>query len=281
MPTASRVWIFAAIPLILEALMLFIVPGYWPEYRAQTFVASMALMSIELAVIGWLVNGRPIGAFINSRYCLSLSKLQAGAWTVVVLSAFATAAAFNAAAMMFQDSSVTALAVTIPNDLLLAMGISATSLVAAPALLSTKANQDDASETARTAAAARAGTHVGVNGKIATKCKPEDASWADLVTGDEIGNFAMPDLSKIQQAFITLLLLGCYVAYIYADLSGSSETISSLPAVDKSFVWLMAISHASYLAYKATPHPSSSDQKPAGQTSDSRTPDSQASDGKK
>lgn len=265
MPTIPKSWAFAAIPLILEAVMLVVVPGYWPEYRAQTFVGSMALMSLELAIIGWLVNGRPIGAFIGARNCLSLSKLQAGAWTVVVLSAFATAAAFNAATMMFQGGAVTALAVTIPNELLLAMGISATSLVAAPALLSVKANQAQASDAAVDRAETRAGTTLEANGKIASKCGPKEASWADLVTGDEVGNFSSPDLGKIQQAFITLLLLGCYVAYIYANFAGSEETISSLPALDKSFVWLMGISHASYLAYKAAPHPSTSDQKPDGQ----------------
>lgn len=258
-------WGFAAIPLILEALLLTIVPGYWPEYRAQTFVASMALMALELAIFGWLVNGRPIGAFIDARFCLSLSKLQAGAWTVVVLSAFATAAAYNAATEMFQGGAVTALAVMIPGELLLAMGISATSLVAAPVLLSVKANQTQASPDAVKKAEALADTDIVAKGKVATKSGPEKASWSDLVTGDEVGNFSAPDLGKIQQGFITLLLLGCYIAYIYADFAGSAETISTLPTLDKSFVWLMGISHASYLAYKAAPKTSSSDAKPDGQ----------------
>jgi hypothetical protein len=262
-PTASRNWIFAAIPLILEALMLVIVPGYWPEYRAWTFVGSMALLAAELAVIGWLVNGRPMGAFIDNRNRLSLSKLQAGAWTVIVLSAFATAAAFNAAVEMFQDSSVSALAVTIPGELLLAMGISATSLVATPALLSLKSNEDDPSFQSVQDAANRTGTTVTSNGKVATKSSATAASWADLVTGDEVGNIGSPDLGKIQQGFITLLLLGCYIAYIYADFAGSGEKIASLPAIDPSFVWLMGISHASYLAYKAVPHTTDGPQ-PAG-----------------
>lgn len=265
MSNMPKSWIFAAIPLILEALMLVIVPGYWPEYRAQTFVASMVLMWIELMVIGWLVNDRPIGAFIDARFFLSISKLQAGAWTVVVLSAFATAAAFNAATEMFQGTSVTALAVTIPSDLLLAMGISATSLVAAPALMSVKANQDQPSDDAVKTANARTEADMSAKGRMAVKHSPADAAWADLVTGGEVGNYALPDLGKIQQAFITLLLLGCYVAYIYANFAGSEETISTLPTLDKSFVWLMGISHASYLAYKAAPHPSTTDQKPDGQ----------------
>lgn len=260
MTTSSKSWFFAALPLILEALLLAIVPGWWPEWRAWTFVISLLLLIAELAVIGWLINGRPIGVFIDNRNRISLSKLQAGAWTVVVLSAFATAAAFNAAADMFQNSSVTALAITIPNELLLAMGISATSLVATPALLSLKSQEAEPPQDTVDKASDRVGAPVSPNGKVLTKAAPEHASWADLVTGDEVGNAGWPDLGKIQQGLITLLLLGCYIAYIYADLAGSAEKIASLPGLDKSFVWLLGISHASYLAYKAAPHTTSGDQ---------------------
>lgn len=66
----------------------------------------------------------------------------------------------------------------------------------------------------------------------------------------------MPDrpICAIQQAGITLLLLGCYTAYVIGDLAGAQETISVLPKLDQSFVWLLGLSHASYLAYKAAPH---------------------------
>jgi hypothetical protein len=101
------------------------------------------------------------------------------------------------------------------------------------------------------------GSSVDNNGKVLVRNAPEDASWSDIVTGEELGNAGSPDLGKIQQAFITLLLLGCYIAYVYAEFSGSSETIQSLPTLDKSFVWLLGVSHASYLAYKAAPHTSS------------------------
>ena len=259
MPQLGKSWFWAALPLVAVALILFIVPGYWPEYRAQVFVLILLLLALELGLIGWLVNNRPIGAFIDNRNRISLSKLQAGAWTVVVLAAFATGAAFNAAAELFQASSVTALAITIPNELLLAMGISATSLVAAPALLSIKAQQTPA-DGAEKAARDKVGESVEGNGKVLTRGVATDASWSDLVTGDELGNAGSPDLGKIQQALITLLLLGCYAAYIYADFAGSAEKIASLPALDKSFIWLMGISHASYLAYKAAPHTASGDQ---------------------
>ncbi len=250
-------WAWAALPLVLIGAVLFILPGFWPGGRPFVFLGVMLLLAIELAVIGGLINQRPAGAFIDNRNRLSLSKLQAGAWTVLVLSAFATAAAYNAS-VPSDYQTVTALAVSIPGELLLAMGISATSLVATPALLSLKSDEDP-HPAAVAQAAQRTGGAVIANGKVATKASPTEASWADLVTGDEVGNAGTPDLGKIQQCIITLILLAAYADYVFQALAAPAGLISSLPTLDKSFVWLLGISHASYLAYKAAPHTQSAD----------------------
>jgi hypothetical protein len=245
------------LPLVLIGAVLFILPGFWPGGRPFVFLGVMLLLAIELAVIGGLINQRPAGAFIDNRNRLSLSKLQAGAWTVLVLSAFATAAAYNAS-VPSDYQTVTALAVSIPGELLLAMGISATSLVATPALLSLKSDEDP-HPAAVALAAQRTGGAVIANGKVATKASATEASWADLVTGDEVGNAGTPDLGKIQQCFITLILLAVYADYAFQALAAPAGVIASLPTLDKSFVWLLGISHASYLAYKAAPHTQSAD----------------------
>ena len=249
----KRNWGFAALPLLAGIALLVLGPIYWPLARGVLFFGVMALMLIELMLFGWLINERPTGAFIDNRNRMSLSKLQAAAWTVVVLSGFATAAAYNIATAMYEGTSITALAITIPGELLLAMGISATSLVATPALLTLKSREAEDDDNLDQAVA-KLGPGIARNGKVLLRATPHHASWSDLVTGDEVGNAGSPDLGKIQQAAITLLLLGCYIAYVYADLAGSAETIRSLPTLDKSFVWLLGISHASYLAYKAAPH---------------------------
>jgi uncharacterized RDD family membrane protein YckC len=250
----TRNWGTAALPLLAGVILLIFGPAYWPEARAVLFLVLMALMLVEFMLLGWLINKRPAGAFIDNRNRISLSKLQAAGWTVVVLSGFATAAAYNIATAMYEDTSITALAIVIPGELLIAMGISATSLVATPALLTMKSEQPEASEAKMDAARDKLGNEIQQNGKLLIRNSSTDASWSDLVTGEEVGNAGSPDLGKIQQAAITMLLLGCYIAYVYADLAGSQETIRSLPTLDKSFVWLLGISHASYLAYKAAPH---------------------------
>jgi hypothetical protein len=257
----AKSWAWAALPLALIAVVLFAGASMGPDYRAWAFLAVMALMAGELILIGFLLNGRPAGAFIDNRNRLSLSKLQAGAWTVLVLSAFATAAAYNAA-VPSDPMTVTALAVIIPGELLLTMGISATSLVATPALLSLKADED-AHPSDLATVADRTGTNVIANGKVVTNSAPEEASWADLVTGDEVGNAGTPDLGKIQQLLISLILLAAYADYVFQAFGAPVALIRQLPALDKSFVWLMGISHASYLAYKAAPHTKSADGPPA------------------
>jgi hypothetical protein len=243
----------AALPLLAIAAILIAVPLNWPQYRGISYLAVLALFAGELSLIGWLISSRPAGVFIDSRNRISLSKLQAGGWTIVVLSAFGTAAAFNAATDLYQGSQVDALAIRIPGDLLLAMGISATSLVATPALLSLKSDETPKpSEVAD--AKARMAAPIGTNGNLVTKRNVRDASWADIFTGEEVGNAGIADIGKIQQVLVTLLLLGIYTAYVFGQLSGSAEKIASLPQIDQSFIWLLAVSHASYLAYKAAPH---------------------------
>ena len=250
-------WAWAAAPVVAIGVGLAIAAQFGTEYRGDAFLGVLALLAVELMVIGWLVNDRWAGAFIDNRNRISLSKLQAGAWTVLVLAALATAAVYNILAQGSTGGSVTDLDITIPGELLLAMGISATSLVATPGLLSVKAAQDP-SDGAQQQAAQKLGLakadEVSSNGKVLTKDSAAQASWGDLVTGDEVGNAGSPDLGKIQQLLITLLLLGCYAGYVFINFSKSAAPIHELPALDKSFVWLLGISHASYLAYKAAPH---------------------------
>jgi hypothetical protein len=252
--TIPKHWYWAALPIVLIGVELAVTAEVFGTVaRGDAFLGALALLVVEFIVIGWLVNDRWTGAFIDNRNRMSLSKLQAAAWTAVVLAGLATAAVFNILAQG-STAAATNLNITIPGELLLAMGISATSLVATPGLLSLKADQTP-SDDATKQAAAKPNPPTGTpNGKVATNADAADASWANLVTGDEVGNAGSPDLGKIQQLLITVLLLGCYTAYVFLDMTKTAGSITTLPVLDKSFVWLLGISHASYLAYKAAPH---------------------------
>jgi hypothetical protein len=83
-----------------------------------------------------------------------------------------------------------------------------------------------------------------------------DASFADMFEGNEVGNAAHVDLSKVQMFFFTVVVA---VAYGYAlwDMM-SSEAIYgasfAFPAISSGMVGLLGISNAGYLATKGVDH---------------------------
>jgi len=226
-----------------------------PRFGAPTiFLCEAGLMLAVLAAIGLALNGRMLGAAIDGRNRVSLSKLQMLLWTTLVVSALITLGAYR-----MHDTAIAAqgagLKITIPGELLLAMGVSAASFVATPTILSLKAAETPSAASVDDLTAARGDVGRRV-GKVDARKSPAYASFTDLFRGDEVGNALSVDLSKVQQVAITLLLLGVYAASVFQTLQ-QAPTATALPALDKDFVTLMAISHGSYLAYKAAPKTSS------------------------
>jgi hypothetical protein len=89
--------------------------------------------------------------------------------------------------------------------------------------------------------------------KSVIKTERKDASWEDLFLGHEVGSADAADLGKIRQFFTTLLLAALYLSAIGALLHAYGP-VAALPALSEKFVWLLAVSHGTYLAYKAAPH---------------------------
>jgi hypothetical protein len=202
--------------------------------KVAAWLLTIAMAALLCGCIGKAIAGCWDGVLIDGRNRVSLSRLQMLAWTLLILSALITAVASNLA---LANNSL-ALSIQIPDPLLAAMGIAATSLAASPALLSLKGS-DPAT------GISRAAYHTA----------PDEASWLDMFRGDDPAEAARPDLSKIQQFLITLALVGGYgvlIGDLFHDLGGRFE---KFPEVDPKFVWLLGISHAGYLTYKAAPKP--------------------------
>ena len=233
------------------------------ESARWSFVATLALNCTLFGIIGSAVNGCAYGVLVDSRNKVSLSKFQAALWTILVLSSAVTAAAVN---LKLKQSDV--LNFAIPTELLLAMGLSAASLLATPALLSLKADQNpsamDLSQTAKKLDMAPA--DMKIVGKIFGRADVAGAAMADMFRGDEVGNAASADLSKVQQFIVTLLLVSVYGAGVWYMFGEIKQPILTLPPLSQNFVWLLGISHASYLLYKVAPHSTSEPASP-GSTS--------------
>lgn len=224
------------------------------------YPATVLLMLLGVVSIGVTLNNRPSGLIIDERNRMSLSKLQMLAWTLVVVSALIVFAAYNVRNALPPGGAP--LQIDIPPELLFAMGIAAASFVATPTVLSLKTQQiPTASDLKDAQAAVKAGATLQAVGKVHGRSDPAAAEWTDLFRGDEVGTADTPDLSKIQQFSITLLLLGIYSAQIIQQLNGlppgGTKAITALPMLGEQFVVLMGISHGSYLVYKAAPHSAS------------------------
>lgn len=220
---------------------------------AWAWAGVLILLVLFCAAVGLAINGRPGGLLIDERNRVSLSRFQASAWTLLVLSALLTAALARA-----RDGAAVPLAVTIPGDLLVAMGISAASFVSSPMLLSLKMGGAAPSDLA-TRTAARLGDRpadLAPQGQLYCRCDPSGARWLDMLRGEETGNADAPDLSKVQQFLVTVIVLGLYGAGLWRVFSAAAGTdaLQALPDFSPNMLWLIGLSHAGYLAYKAAPH---------------------------
>lgn len=236
--------------VFVAAVALSLVGGLWlPRSQgsgvalAWAFLGQVAVFLIAIGAAGMAIRGDILGAVIDGRNRPSLSRLQMLLWTVLVLSAVATLVEWRLA----HGLKMHAIDVIIPADLLAAMGIATASLVLAPAALSMKP------DTGGQAVKVNATGHIRL---------------VDLIRGDENGNGDTIDISKVQQLAITLLLIGLYGALLFdtywnitwptgAEIKALDvkPVGYALPILTRSFIELLAISHAGYLLYKAAPKP--------------------------
>lgn len=98
--------------------------------------------------------------------------------------------------------------------------------------------------------------NIVMKGQLVTYASDNDAQFADMFKGEESGNMAQLDLSKIQMFYFTIVVAVSYLMALSAMLSGNpgGGLVSAFPDVSQGMVVLLGISHAGYLSYKAAPH---------------------------
>lgn len=221
-----------------------------PGEGAGAWIQILVLMTVFSIVVGKAITGHWRGILIDRRNKMSLSRLQIIVWTLVVLSAIVAAVLSNVA---FGWESP--LEIDIPSQLWTLMGITTAAAVASPAILtsvgSKKVNTTQRDQVAKSLAQADA-IKVDKNNEsiVLMNMSPDDARWADLLKGDEVGNAEHVDVGKLQMFFFTFILAVGYGAAI-AAMFNSSSPITALPPVDQGMNVLLGISQTGYLASKA------------------------------
>jgi len=224
--------------------------------RLWAWLITLGLMVVYIFVAGHGVTGSIKGTLVDERYKISLSRLQAILWTMLILSSFLTAGLYNIAARESDPLSI-----TIPSELWLTMGISLTSLVGSPLIRSnkkkTQSTQEQWMHTRDVMSKQGVDTNqISTEGVMVVNKSPNKAEWSDLFKGEEIGNAALLDLGKIQMFFFTITLLLAY-AFAVGSLMTNTGVIRELPVLSQSQIALLGISHAGYLVNKAAPHTNS------------------------
>jgi len=91
-------------------------------------------------------------------------------------------------------------------------------------------------------------------GLIHKNLTPAEADWIDIFRGDEIGNYQVIDVSKVQMFFLTIAIVSTYGVLIWLSLTseGLRQAAFAFPAFSDSMNALMGLSHAGYLIVKGS-----------------------------
>lgn len=233
--------------------------------RIAMFTGNLAALAAVLTAIGVSITGQRMGILWSARNVYSLSRLQMVLWTLLILSGLATLVGCRYFGLLLSPAAggaANALAIKIPNELLMVMGISLGSGTLASGILSVKTMGEPATSTAIQAATQRTGGDLNINGNVASRPLDCPPLLRDLFQGDDVAKVGTVDIGKVQQAVVTVLLWFCYLAML-AEMFIKGVSIepdklpggSTLPIMSEAFVYLLGISHAGYLLLKAVPGP--------------------------
>lgn len=192
-----------------------------------SWLVILALITAFAAAIGHVVAGNVRAIFVDDRNRVSTSRLQLFLWSVVVLSSYLAAVLDNAA--LHQAAP---LSVAVPQALWVAMGVSTASFAASPFVLHQRERH---------------------GGKMDMNSEPGEASWADLVMGEEESTKATIDIAKLQMVLVTVVLVLAYAIVLGYAFYLRKLPIGSLPKVNDAFAILLAVSHGGYLVRKVAP----------------------------
>ena len=136
--------------LLIILISIFVVGYAWwpfllrtddPFTNIYTWLIIAILLTAFVLVLGWGITGKLLGVLINEHYRISLSRFQIVLWTILILSAWIAAVTWNLAI-----GDATPLGIDIPPQVWALLGISVTSLVGTPIILSAKTKKTPAVE---------------------------------------------------------------------------------------------------------------------------------------
>ncbi|MDR7866514.1 MAG: hypothetical protein RIN56_06805 [Sporomusaceae bacterium] len=229
-------------------------------WAAWSLPKGWNLFGVTVALVFFLMlhglhsNGKPLGILIGNRNMMSLSRFQAVLWTIIVLAAYITIVfvRIRAGSELVPEP----LAVEIDWRLWALMGISYASSYFSPLIVNNKAVKatpsDEEVERIATKFDLKADeVKSASNGVVYANPDISQADLADMFEGDEIGDAAYVDISKVQMFLFTVVAVISYEALVINTImTVPPDKIVSFPALSEGFLAILGISHAGYLSSK-------------------------------
>src|SRR5258708_7861153 len=235
----------------MVAFGLIIISAAVVKETPNSYVCVLGALSLFSLFLGRWLNGRLLGIFIGDRNLMSLSRLQMVVWTVLILAAYLTICL-----RPVHNGVAAPLMINVDWHLLALMGISTVSLIGSPVLLGNKIQKEAHSDAVKKAADQLKEDPLEIRqnccGTLYLNKSVNDASFADIFQGDEIGNTAYIDAAKLQMFLFTFIGLIVYAAALLQMFS--SKTYSEMPSISDGWIALLGISHAGYLTSKTSDH---------------------------
>src|SRR6202035_4593072 len=207
-----------------------------PSWR-PCLVALLTLLLLYLLLGSLTRRWNPLAFSIGAHGRLSSSKLQFFLWTVVAL--FAYVALYIARV----EDGLSLTGAGFPQNLLLAMGLSVTTMAAAKGITASYVASGKINK-------APAATAPGLQGKGVAN-PPGNTPTAAIHLGDVfLDDDGFPDLTKIQMMSWTLVAIGVYLYNVVSLINTPSGSLQ-LPDIDTALLVLMGLGQGAYLAKKA------------------------------
>ncbi|KQM36447.1 hypothetical protein [Sphingomonas sp. Leaf10] len=216
---------------------------------------AVGSLVVIAGVVGMGFWGSVLGALIDSRNRLSLSRLQLMAWTILVLSLFGITSPFLIGASEG--------AVSLPQypwEIWALLGISIGTPPLSGLILVSKSGQAPQPNAERSIRDDPDATNVG---RVEVNLDPNGWSFLDFFRGEEVSNRDEIDISRFQYFVITIILLMVFIGLIGTELwslqAGQDWAIwaktKSYPTLNETFIGLLALSHGGYLGMKLLAKP--------------------------
>jgi hypothetical protein len=142
------------------------------------------------------------GIVFDERNMLSLSRLQVILWTLLVLSSYITLVISKMA-----YSEPYPLDIQIPGALWVILGVSAVSFLGSRIIKNDNMEGGQPKNLDELKRSLGLKSHQSIKGTAIVNEKPK-ADFLDLFRGEEIGNYNLPDIGKIQMFLFTIIVWG-------------------------------------------------------------------------